>query len=57
MKRIILTVGCMALLLLAIACSNKPETTQQLPAVQGAKIETVQPSSVDDFYEAVGTGL
>ena len=55
MKRIILTVGGMALLLLAISCSKKPETSQQMPVVQGAKIETVQPSSVDDYYEAVGT--
>ena len=54
MKRIILIVGGMALLLL-ISCSKKPETSQQMPVVQGAKIETVQPSSVDDYYEAVGT--
>jgi len=55
MKRIILTVGGMALLLLLISCSKKPETSQQMPVVQGAKIETVQPTSVDDYYEAVGT--
>lgn len=55
MKRIILIVGGMALLLLLISCSKKPETSQQMPIVQGAKIETVQPSSVDDYYEAVGT--
>ena len=55
MKRIILTVGGMALLLLLISCSKTPETTQQMPVVQGAKIETVQPASVDDYYEAVGT--
>lgn len=55
MKRIILIVGGMALLLLAISCSKKPETSQQMPVVQGAKIETVHPSSVDDYYEAVGT--
>jgi multidrug efflux pump subunit AcrA (membrane-fusion protein) len=53
MKRIILIVGGMALLLL-ISCSKKPET-QQMPVVQGAKIETVQPASVEDYYEAVGT--
>jgi multidrug efflux pump subunit AcrA (membrane-fusion protein) len=55
MKRIILTVGGMVLLLLLISCSTKPETSPQLPIVQGAKIETVQPTSVDDYYEAVGT--
>jgi multidrug efflux pump subunit AcrA (membrane-fusion protein) len=55
MKRIILLVAGMALLLLAISCSKKPETSQPVPVVQGAKIETVQPLSVDDYYEAVGT--
>src|SRR5678815_877126 len=54
MKQIILAVGGMALLLL-ISCSKKPETSQQMPVVQGARIETVQPASVDDYYEAVGT--
>jgi multidrug efflux pump subunit AcrA (membrane-fusion protein) len=48
-------VGGGALLLLLISCSKKPETSQQMPVVQGAKIETVQPTSVDDYYEAVGT--
>lgn len=55
MKRIILIVGGMALLLQLISCSKKPETSQQMPVVEGAKIETVQPTSVDDYYEAVGT--
>jgi multidrug efflux pump subunit AcrA (membrane-fusion protein) len=55
MKRITLTFGGLALLLLLISCSKKPETSPQLPVVQGAKIETVQPTSVDDYYEAVGT--
>jgi len=55
MKRITLIVGGMALLLLLISCSKKPETSQNMPIVEGAKIETVQPTSVDDYYEAVGT--
>jgi membrane fusion protein, multidrug efflux system len=54
MKQIILAVGGMALLLL-ISCSKKLETSQHMPVVQGAKIETVQPTYVDDYYEAVGT--
>src|SRR5688572_15875145 len=54
MKRITLIVGCITLLLLT-SCSKKTETSQTLPIVQGAKIETVQPTSVDDYYEAVGT--
>jgi multidrug efflux system membrane fusion protein len=42
-------------LLLSTSCSKKVETTQPVPVVQGAKIETVQASTVDDYYEAVGT--
>jgi multidrug efflux pump subunit AcrA (membrane-fusion protein) len=45
----------MTLLMLLIACSKKTEKSQNLPLVEGAKIETVQPTSVDDYYEAVGT--
>jgi hypothetical protein len=45
----------MTLLLLLLSCSKKTETSENLPIVQGAKIETVQPTSVDDYYEAVGT--
>src|SRR5688500_16919216 len=55
MKRTTLIVGGMALLLLLISCSKKTEQSQNLPIVEGAKIETVQPISVDDYYEAVGT--
>lgn len=40
---------------LAISCSKKPETSQASPVLQGTKIETVKTSSVDDYYEAVGT--
>ena len=54
MKRIILIVGGMTLLLL-VSCSKKTETSQPMPIVQGAKIEIVQPTSIDDYYEAVGT--
>ena len=43
------------MLLFAMSCSKKPETSQSTPIVQGAKIETVKASSVDDYYEAVGT--
>ena len=55
MKRTTLIVGGMTLLLLLISCSKKTETSQNLPIVEGAKIEIVQPASVDDYYEAVGT--
>ena len=54
MKRITLIVGGMTLLLL-LSCSKKTETSQQMPIVEGAKMETVQPTSIDDYYEAVGT--
>ena len=55
MKRITLSFAGVALLLLLISCSKEPETSQQMPVVQGTKIETVQLTSVDDYYEAVGT--
>jgi multidrug efflux system membrane fusion protein len=40
---------------LVISCSKKPESAQAPPIVSGSKIETVRASSVDDYYEAVGT--
>jgi membrane fusion protein, multidrug efflux system len=40
---------------LALSCSKKPESSQPSPIVSGSKIETVQASLVDDYYEAVGT--
>jgi multidrug efflux pump subunit AcrA (membrane-fusion protein) len=55
MKRVILIVGGTALFVLLISCSKTPETSQQMPVIQGARIEIVQPASVDDYYEAVGT--
>lgn len=44
-----------SLLVFALSCSKKPETSQPAPIVQGVKIETVRASAVDDYYEAVGT--
>jgi multidrug efflux pump subunit AcrA (membrane-fusion protein) len=52
MKRISFVILSAAL---AVACSKKPEPTQPPPIVSGLKIEVVQPSVVDDYYEAVGT--
>lgn len=43
------------LLIPALSCSKKPETSQSAPIVQGVKIEIAKTSSVDDYYEAVGT--
>jgi len=54
MKRIAFAASAVTLLL-SISCSKKPGTSQSAPIVQGAKIETVQPTLVDDYYEAVGT--
>src|SRR6266545_8283228 len=48
-------VSCAAALLLMISCSKQPETGKTTPIFQGAKIETAQLSTVDDYYEAVGT--
>jgi len=38
-----------------ISCSQKAEHDQPAPIVSGLKTETLQPSLVDDYYEAVGT--
>ena len=54
MKRISL-IASMCSLLVVVSCAKKPESTQPGPIVQGAKLETVKTSSVDDYYEAVGT--
>lgn len=43
------------IVLLTMACSRKPETSPSASITQTAKIETVKMSSVDDYYEAVGT--
>lgn len=51
----IASVVFIASLVMFTCCSKKPETSQPAPIVQGAKVETVQTSSVDDYYEAVGT--
>lgn len=52
MKRISFVIVTAAL---AVACSKKPEPAQPMPIVSGLKIEAVQLSAVDDYYEAVGT--
>jgi multidrug efflux pump subunit AcrA (membrane-fusion protein) len=54
MKRISLIASVFSLLV-ATSCANKSASTQPGPVVQGAQIETVKTSSVDDYYEAVGT--
>jgi len=54
MKRILL-ITIVVFLLVVTSCARKSETTQPRPIVQGAKIETVKTSPVDDYYEAVGT--
>lgn len=51
----IASVVFIASLVMFTSCSKKPETSQPAPIVQGAKVETIQTSSVDDYYEAVGT--
>lgn len=52
MKRITFVVLSSTLLL---SCARTPEKAQPGPILEGAKIETVKTSSVDDYYEAVGT--
>lgn len=42
-------------LLVVTSCAKKPESRQPEPIVEGTQIELVKTSSVDDYYEAVGT--
>lgn len=57
MKRISLIAIAFAALALLVgtSCAKKPESPQSEPIVKGAQIELVKTSSVDDYYEAVGT--
>ena len=41
--------------LVMMSCSRKAEPERPLTIVSGLKIETLQTSLVDDYYEAVGT--
>ena len=52
MKRVVLVI--LATLLL-ISCSRKAQPDQPAAIVSGLKMETLQTSLVDDYYEAVGT--
>jgi multidrug efflux pump subunit AcrA (membrane-fusion protein) len=52
MKRICLVILSAAF---AVSCSQEREPAKTLPVVSGLRIEAVQPSVVDDYYEAVGT--
>jgi multidrug efflux pump subunit AcrA (membrane-fusion protein) len=42
-------------LLLIVSCSKEQPTPEVKPIVQGIRMQTVQSTSVDDYYEAVGT--
>ena len=52
MKRVVFVI--LATLILS-SCSRKAQPDQATPIVSGLKIETLQTSLVDDYYEAVGT--
>jgi membrane fusion protein, multidrug efflux system len=54
MKRVLL-IASLVFLLVVTSCAKKSQSRQPGPIIQGAKIETVKTSSVDDYYEAVGT--
>lgn len=53
MKRVVFAVTLFSIL--ALSCSRTPQTSQTPQVVQFAKVETVQSSYIDDYYEAVGT--
>jgi membrane fusion protein, multidrug efflux system len=50
-----LTLAMLAVMLMVISCSKKPQPSQPKPIVSGLQIDAVQTSVVDDYYEAVGT--
>ncbi|HEX6045247.1 MAG TPA: efflux RND transporter periplasmic adaptor subunit [Pyrinomonadaceae bacterium] len=52
MKRVVFVILAIAL---TISCSRKAEPEQSATILSGLKIETLQTSLVDDYYEAVGT--
>ncbi len=52
MKRVVFVI---LLTIMTISCSRKPEPEQPATILSGLKIETVQMSLTDDYYEAVGT--
>ena len=52
MKRVVFAI---LITLLMISCSQKAQQDQPAPILSGLKTETLQPSLVDDYYEAVGT--
>lgn len=52
MKRLSLLI---VMVTLVLACSKKPESPQPPPIVSGLKVDIVQASMMDDYYEAVGT--
>ncbi len=55
MNRFAILVFLTLILLITISCSKKADTSQTAEMVEGVKIETLQITSVDDHYEAVGT--
>ena len=52
MKRVVFAI---LITLMMISCSQKAQHDQPAPILSGLKTETLQPSLVDDYYEAVGT--
>ena len=52
MKRVVFIILATVLL---ISCSRKAEPEPAVAIVSGLKMETLQTSLVDDYYEAVGT--
>ena len=52
MKRVVFVILAT---IITISCSRKPEPGQPAAILSGLKIETVQTSLTDEYYEAVGT--
>ncbi|HSE20100.1 MAG TPA: efflux RND transporter periplasmic adaptor subunit [Pyrinomonadaceae bacterium] len=54
MRKILLVTFALSLTAIT-SCARKPQTSQPAAIIQGVKVETIKPSPVEDYYEAVGT--
>lgn len=54
MRKILLVTFALSLTAI-ISCATKPSTSPPSAVIQGVKVETIKISSVEDYYEAVGT--
>ncbi|HSE32543.1 MAG TPA: efflux RND transporter periplasmic adaptor subunit [Pyrinomonadaceae bacterium] len=54
MRKVLLVTFALSLTAIT-SCARKPPTSQPTAIIQGVKVETIKTSTVEDYYEAVGT--